>query len=112
MHVRRVVWSIGIAVAVFGCSSPATETVVGCPAGVIEGALVAQEHGTAIQAGPNLTPIIWPRGYTFQHSGGPWDIRNERGNTIARTGELVRLSGGFITGDDHWTTCGPPLDVR
>ena len=77
---------------------------------VIEGVLVAQEHGTAIRAGPNLTPIIWPPGYTFQTSGGPWDIRNERGNTIARTGELVRLRGGFITGDGQWTTCGPPLD--
>ena len=37
-------------------------------------------------------PIIWPRGYYLaDQRRRRRDIRNERGNTVARTGDLVRL---------------------
>jgi hypothetical protein len=109
-----------ILAALGACSSPDAVTlatsragafVSGCPAARIDGVLLIDEGaGTAIVAGEDLYGVIWPSGFSGHRSAGVIEVLDEDGHVVARTGESVALSGGMITGDRRWSTCGPPLE--
>ena len=86
----------------------------GCPAARLDGLLVPDSGaGTAVEAGSERKPIIWPFGYTAHRtSSGVVEVRDLLGVVVARTGENLALGGGEITNDGRWSTCGPPLDRR
>jgi hypothetical protein len=82
----------------------------GCPAALIEGTLVADPgSGTAIQNGSGTIGVIWPSGFAARLASGSIEVLDGAGAVVARTGEHVALSGGMITADQRWSTCGPPL---
>jgi hypothetical protein len=83
-----------------------------CPAARLEGLLVADAgSGTAVELGPERKPIIWPFGYTgHKTAAGVVEVRDVTGAVVARTGEHVALSGGEVSNDGRWSTCGSPLD--
>ena len=81
-----------------------------CPAALLEGMLIAHPAtGSAIAGDPRPIPIIWPFGFRGRRTGVVLEILDRSGAIVARSGESIRLSGGEITGDGQWSTCGPPL---
>ena len=105
-----------LAIRLIGANAPlATSSpgafVRGCPAALLEGLLVADAgSGTAVEVGLEKMPVVWPFGYTgHRTTDGGVEVRDVIGAVIARTGEHVSLSGGMITADGRWSTCGPPL---
>lgn len=40
--------------------------------------------------------IIWPYGYSIKTEGKEMWIINDKGQTVARVGDVVKLSGGFM----------------
>ncbi len=86
---------------------------VGCPAALIEGELIADESsGTAIHNASGWTDVVWPFGFSARLVDQRSEVVDAAGSTVAKTGETVKLSGGMITGDGRWSTCGPPLERR
>ena len=64
--------------------------------------------GTAIieaQSGRRIV-VTWPPGWTGRSSAGGVEVVNAQGQVKARTGEFVRLMGGYWT-DGTFLTCGP-----
>ncbi len=85
--------------------------VVGCPLARASGTLVTDaESGTAIVVGTERRPVIWPYGFSARKAASVVEVLDAEGDVVARTGESVGLSGGLITGDTRWTTCGPPVE--
>ena len=83
----------------------------GCPAARLDGTLVADpETGTAVDSRVGRKPVIWPFGFTARAAAGMVEVLDPAGKVVARTGERVGLSGGEITSDGRWSTCGPPLE--
>lgn len=120
----RLVAALAIATILTGCSAAPTQQGalalatskagmfdMGCPAARLDGTLVADAgSGTAVLVGDELKPVIWPFGFTARDDAGVIEVVDASGNVVARTGEVVALSGGEITSDGRWSTCGPPFE--
>lgn len=79
--------------------------IVGCPANVVEGDLVADPAaGTAISTTDSRRPIKWPYGYSGRMNGAVVEIIDATGQVVARTGTKVRLDGGEAE-KGTWVAC-------
>jgi hypothetical protein len=85
--------------------------IVGCPANVVEGDLVADPAaGTAISTTDSRRPIKWPYGYSGGMNGTVVEISDPAGQVVARTGTKVRLDGGEAE-KGTWVACPNPLKL-
>ena len=62
--------------------------------------------GTAIvqeDMGKATVPVSWPAGYTGRRSGNDIEVVDSAGHVVARTGQRMKLLGGY--GDGTWVAC-------
>jgi hypothetical protein len=80
---------------------------VACMDALMSGRLVANEEtGVAVHVTDRTTiVIVWPHGWVAVDYDGARVVVNERGDPVARVGEMVEIGGGFGAGD-RWYTCG------
>ena len=82
---------------------------MGCPTALLEGTLVADEHGgLAVQAVEgNVIPVHWPDGVGVGTDGDHLALKNPLGSVIAREGEFVSMAGGVPGDTPEFAACGP-----
>ncbi len=100
-----------IAALAMGCSNPVVaESPVACEDALLGPVtLLLSEDGqstVALPEGAIAVPIRWPAGYGLRPDGKGGDIVDERGETVARIGEVVWLGGGFRSDDGEFHVCG------
>ncbi|HEX5590595.1 MAG TPA: hypothetical protein VFX65_09925 [Candidatus Limnocylindrales bacterium] len=114
MH-RRLIAALLSLGLVAGCGEPAptpqlvaitTEAAPAsaCMEALITGVLVPHaEWGIALQTPGTgeLSRPVFPFGYRAAVDGGGIALVDEDGRLVARTGDLIRSSGGFIDGEGH-----------
>jgi hypothetical protein len=77
----------------------------------IEGDLVADDRwGIALkESSGEIRKVIWPFGYSGR-PGAPPELLDERGQTVARSGDHVRIGGGEDS-PTTWIACPGKIEV-
>lgn len=91
---------------------PSSETPPPCPAGQLQGELVADEvDGLAVllDTGERVA-VIWPHGYAARVNEGTLELMDETGETVAREGDHIEVGGGEYgeDSDASWRACDRP----
>lgn len=74
---------------------------------LMSGTLVRHaESGLAVATGNEVTPIVWPFGYTARIEIDRAVLVDESGRTVAREGDEIATGGGFAADDAFFTACG------
>ena len=55
--------------------------------------------------------LIWPRGYSYQVSGGKVEVIDENGGIVAKIGQCKFLSGSPVYSIDYYVGGKPPVPV-
>ena len=100
-----------IATLVMGCAGPAVaESPIACEDALLGPVtLLLSEDGQSTVALPDgavAVPLQWPAGYGLRPDGIGGDIVDERGEAVARIGDVVWLGGGFASDDGAFHVCG------
>lgn len=100
-----------VAAFVMGCSDAVVaESPVACEDALLGPVtLVLSEDGQSTMAMPDgavPATLRWPVGYGLRPDGNGGDIVDERGETVARIGDVVWLGGGFGSDDGEFHVCG------
>ena len=110
--VRPLLASLALMAAlVIGCADPiVAESPVACEDALL-GPVTLQlsEDGQATVGVPDgavAVPLRWPAGYGLRPDANGGDIVDERGEAVARIGDVVWLGGGFASDDGAFHVCG------
>jgi hypothetical protein len=92
-------------------ASPVPESP--CAGTTVEGTLVesaASGLGLLLASAPGPTAVTWPYGWTAGPSIGGSNLMDPTGNTVARTGDIVRIEASAL-GGGSWLVCGQVVRV-
>jgi hypothetical protein len=64
---------------------------------LFEGRVLVDGSGCLRLDAPGRQTVIWPEGFTLGAAGGEMVVRDDRGNTVGRVGDVFRLGGGEVT---------------
>lgn len=78
-----------------------------CPQALISGTLVDDAGTLSIETAPgHAARVVWPDGVTASQTGSGLALIGFFGQTIAREGDVVRMGGGYTSGDAAFVGCG------
>lgn len=84
-----------------------------CPGATVEGTLVESEEsglGLLLASASGPSAVTWPYGWTAAPSIGGSNLIDPSGNTVARTGDIVRIEASAL-GSGSWLVCGRVVRV-
>jgi hypothetical protein len=103
-----------MAIGVAGCSVQLrtdTQPRDACEMALASGRLVADARsglGLADTTG-EVTPVIWPFGYSARREASGVVLLDETGRAVAREGDHIEMGGGF--GADAFAACAGSIKV-
>jgi hypothetical protein len=121
----RILRLVLVALAAAGCTTPAPADLIpvptsaplslvgpiACPAGLLEGELVADdEFGFVVAHADGFTSAVtWPHGYVARDAPRR-ELLDDTGDVVARDGDHVALGGGEGSAGPGFVVCGQ-LDI-
>lgn len=86
-------------------SAPGSD-LLGCPAALLAGQLIADERwGVALATDAGPAPVRWPSGY-YARQGTVLTLHDAAGRAIASQGETLYVGGGMDADDVLFVACG------
>ncbi len=84
-----------------------------CMAALLQGVLVADARwvvGVRDPGSDAVRHVIWPFGFAVRREGDGVALLDQAGRVVARTGDKVKIGGGF-DGDQTWLACPDAISV-
>ena len=85
-----------------------------CMAALLQGVLVADPRwvvGVREPDGVVVRQVIWPFGFAVRREGDRLALLDGAGRVVARTGDKVKIGGGFADADETWLACPGAISV-
>lgn len=63
---------------------------------IATGELIIEDGCLRVKSGDTSSLLIWPYGYSYRISGNKVEVLNEKGEVVARTGQVKKFGGGEV----------------
>jgi hypothetical protein len=95
---------------------PDENGVIACHQALMTGPLIAHPRwGITVGGAPGeAPPVFWPNGYVARDAGDHLELLNDRGQVVARTGDIVSAAGGqgTINGMEGFIVCPVGIEFQ